>query len=1050
MTSPTPMQDPASSTASGPKFLSSARLVLLGFVILYCGVLAFGWLRQTPSQEELYGDVGRFIVEVGRMFTPAGISWWGPDFLQGQSNTPYFLSAFPLVFGTLFYKIFGDPEGIKLAAMLVLPAAAFTMFLFVRRLSGNEWTATVAAVLYVLNAQMLLRIANFEHWMGAYSYIFPPLILWGFLKLADEGSWRASAWLAFGWSAMMLSYAKLTFMFAPLAGMFFIWLLIDQPERRVALVRGTIVSLALVFFMAVILLLPLTREYQWVAAFSYDNFAGWQQAFSLKSFTSVLDRNNGLFAAMRPDFTADRGQFYIGLITFFAVAAVYWWARRNTSWLATRNGVLLRLFVGMTLLALWLSQGPFSVFTGVQEFLKASAKAPDWIAALMWLMTFLPLFLIYAILPATPRRGWWAALLILVYLFVPGFVLLEKLPLYRDIRAPWGFWEVGFFAAAVTGALALQQVFSSMIEKRDRMVVVGLLAVIAMLDASAYFSKFFAPGLPAQTFTDFDNAQRYLKTSLIEGRVYPFSGRYFYLRTPMQSGRGINTEAAWSHFQMRGMRALVNGANSSAPAMQTYMRVGGISHVLFDKQDPFTPPQIQQAFSSAYPTGFDSEFIRVLENKDSLAPAFIAREYIAMDPGTEAMAPAFLDAAGKVNAVPLELGPNERSFPFLAGAGSTQGGVQLAQKYAQSPGAPFQRVPFALPRTNPSQMVFDPFAAREGWLVVTEAWHPDWRAYSDGAEVPIYRAFGGLMAIPLSRTEGPVEFIFSPPRWYNWVVYIAGLSWAGVLGLLFLMSLPIVPRRWRDEWTGANKRTPQIEPPRASVAKAVVVIPTYNERETINRTLDLVMDLPRNVDVLVVDDGSPDGTAELVKSRPEFHKRIHLLTGEGKAGLGSAYRRGFQWAVKQGYEAAIEMDADLSHDPADIPKLLETLEQGAHVAVGSRYLGGISVLNWPQSRLFISTFGGFYVRTLTALPMSDPTSGFKAIRLEVLRDLDWSKVQAEGYAFQIELHHTAWKQGYTIKEVPIVFTERRVGDSKMSTKISLEAAWRVLRLAAVS
>jgi len=201
------------------------------------------------------------------------------------------------------------------------------------------------------------------------------------------------------------------------------------------------------------------------------------------------------------------------------------------------------------------------------------------------------------------------------------------------------------------------------------------------------------------------------------------------------------------------------------------------------------------------------------------------------------------------------------------------------------------------------------------------------------------------------------------------------------------------------------------------------------------------------MDVLVVDDGSPDGTAAVVKEHPEFNKQIFLLEGKGKAGLGTAYRRGFQWALKNGYDAAVEMDADLSHDPADVPKLIEALESGAHLAVGSRYLGGISVLNWPQSRLFISTFGGFYVRTLTALPMSDPTSGFKAIRLEVLRDLDWSRVQAEGYAFQIELHHTSWKQGYTIKEVPIIFTERREGDSKMSAAISLEAAWRVLRLA---
>jgi dolichol-phosphate mannosyltransferase len=1044
------MQPTAQSKTANSGSSKMPILALVAFVAVYTFALGFGWLRQTPSQEELYGDVGRFIVEFGRMFGHGGISWWGPDFLQGQSNTPYFLSAFPLFFGTLFFHLFGDPAGIKLAALVVIPAAAATMFLFVRRLTGHDWTAVSAAILYVLSAQILLRIANFEHWMGSYSYVFPPLILWAFLKIAAEGSWRASAWLAFGWSAMMLSYAKLTFMFAPMAGMFFIWLLLDRPERRVALVRGTLVALALVCLMAVILLLPLTREYQWVAAFSFDNFAGWQQAFSMKNFISVLDRANGLLAQMRPDFIADRGQFYLGLVTLFSVGAVFWWARKHSEWLATRNGVLLRLFVGMALLALWLSQGPFSVFTGAQEFLKGSQKAPDWIAALMWLMTFIPPFLIYAILPAGPRRGLWATVLIILYLFAPGFLLLEKLPMYRDIRAPWGFWEVGFFASAVAGAIALQQLFDAMIEKRDRMVVVGLLGVILLLDASAYYSKFFAPGLPAQTFSDFDRSQDYLRTSLIEGRVYPMSGRYFYLRTPMQSGRGLNSEAAWSHFQMRGVRALVNGANSSPTAMQTYMRVAGISHVLLDKKDPFTPPEIQNAFAQAYPTGFDSEYIRVLENKDSLAPAFVAREYIAMDPGTEASASAFLDAAGRINAAPIELGPNERNFPFLAGTGATANGIQISQKYAQGPGAPFERVPYSLPRKDPSKMVFDPFGERKGWLVVTEAWHPDWRAYSDGSQLPVFKAFGGLMAVPLGRTNGPIEFVFSPPRWYDLAVWISGLSWAGVLGMLFIMPLPFIPKRWKDWWTGANKQTPLIAPPTGSIEKVVVVIPTYNERESINKAIDLVLGLPRKADVLVVDDGSPDGTAGVVRARPEFNKRIFLLEGKGKAGLGTAYRRGFQWAVKNGYHAAVEMDADLSHDPADIPKLLEALEQGGHIAVGSRYLGGISVLNWPQSRLFISTFGGFYVRTLTALPMSDPTSGFKAIRADVLRDLNWDKVQAEGYAFQIELHHTAWKQGYTIKEVPIVFTERREGDSKMSTSISLEAAWRVLRLAAVS
>lgn len=1021
--------------------------ILLGFLILYTGALAWGWLRMTPSHEELYGGIGRFMDGFLGLFKQSGgLPWWSPDFMSGSSVAQFYLMLVPILGGSAGIALFGDPAGVKVALLMVIPLGSLAMWMMLRKLTEDAWTAAVGGILYALAPQLLLRIVSFEH-LGAMSYVFPPLIFWSFLKVSEEGSWRASVLLAVSWAAMMLCYTKLAFMLLPVAVVFFVWLLVDRPSRRVALVRGTLVSTILVMPLAVVLFFPLAREYKWVAAFSFDNFAGWQQAFSMKNFISVLDRGNGLLAGMRSDFTADRGQFYVGLVTLFAVATVFWWAQKNSSWRTTRNGVLLRLFVGMSLLALWLSQGPFSVFTGTLEFLKGSIHAPDWISALMWLMTIVPMVLIYAILPATRRRGWWAALLILVYLFVPAFVLLEKLPMYRDIRAPWGFWEVGFFASAVAGALALAQLFDSLIEKRDRFIVAGLLGVIVLLDASAYFSKFFAPGLPAQTFSDFDRAQRYLKTSLIDGRVYPLSGRYFYLRTPMQSGRGLNSEASWSHFQMRGMRALLGGAGSSPVAMKTYMNVAGISHVLLDKQDPFTPQEMQNAFAQAYPTGFDSEYIRVLENMGSLAPAFVAREYIAMDPNTETLAPAFLQIGGQINAVPIELGPNERGFPFLVGAGSVQNGIQVAPKYVQTPGEAFRRVPFAIPRDNPSRMIFDPSGAREGWLVVTEAWHPDWRAYSDGDAVPIYKAFGGLMAVPLARTDGPIEFIFSPPRWYDLAIWISGLSWVGVLGMLVIMPLPFIPRRWREWWTGARKRVEVIKPPATPIRKAVVVIPTYNERDTIGRALDLVLALPRKLDVLVVDDGSPDGTADVVRARPEFHKQIFLLEGSGKAGLGSAYRRGFQWAVKNGYDAAIEMDADLSHDPADIPRLLEALEAGAHIAVGSRYLGGISVLNWPQSRLFISTFGGFYVRTLTALPMSDPTSGFKAIRADVLRNLDWPSVQAEGYAFQIELHHTAWKQGYAIKEVPIVFTERREGDSKMSTAISLEAAWRVLRLA---
>ena len=230
-------------------------------------------------------------------------------------------------------------------------------------------------------------------------------------------------------------------------------------------------------------------------------------------------------------------------------------------------------------------------------------------------------------------------------------------------------------------------------------------------------------------------------------------------------------------------------------------------------------------------------------------------------------------------------------------------------------------------------------------------------------------------------------------------------------------------------------------------AKPLVILPTYNEAEMIQTALDEVLAKAPGVDVLVVDDASPDGTAAKVKSHAAFKKRLHIMERSGKAGLGSAYREAFQWALEKGYDSVVEMDADLSHDPADVPRLLAALGEGADLAVGSRYLNGIRILNWPQSRLWISTFGGWYARTLTGLPMTDPTSGFKAIRRRVLEGLNWDQFTSQGYGLQVELHFFAWQAGFKVQEVPIVFTERREGNSKMSTHIALEAAKRVFQLA---
>lgn len=228
--------------------------------------------------------------------------------------------------------------------------------------------------------------------------------------------------------------------------------------------------------------------------------------------------------------------------------------------------------------------------------------------------------------------------------------------------------------------------------------------------------------------------------------------------------------------------------------------------------------------------------------------------------------------------------------------------------------------------------------------------------------------------------------------------------------------------------------------------RPLVVLPTYNEAESLPAVVEQLLAVASALQVLVVDDASPDGTAAVVRGLPGFGTRVFLLERAGKLGLGSAYREGFAWAIERGYTAVLEMDADLSHDPADVPRLLATLDQGADLAIGSRYVNGISVVHWPLPRLLLSIGAGIYARWITGLPLSDPTSGFKAIRSAALETLLGERVDADGYGFQIELHFRAQRAGLKLEEVPIVFTERRDGQSKMSGAIAREAIGLVLKL----
>ena len=228
--------------------------------------------------------------------------------------------------------------------------------------------------------------------------------------------------------------------------------------------------------------------------------------------------------------------------------------------------------------------------------------------------------------------------------------------------------------------------------------------------------------------------------------------------------------------------------------------------------------------------------------------------------------------------------------------------------------------------------------------------------------------------------------------------------------------------------------------------RTLVIIPTYNESENIEKITSLINDLSLDLEILIIDDNSPDGTSQIVKDLMSNNQKLHLITQKGKMGLGTAYKKGFKWAIDNSFDKIVQIDADLSHDPATIPELLKKSNE-FDLVIGSRYVKGVNVINWPISRLLLSYFANKYVKFFTRMPINDATSGYKCINCNVIKKIDIEKVISQGYSFQIEINFLAWNNKFKLKEIPIIFYDRTVGQSKMSKKIIWEAVFIVPKLA---
>ena len=1012
-------------------------------------VLGWFWLDAPTPNQELLAITAKALDYAEGWKNMGGPPWWTPNFLHGTSLATSLTTIFSSLWLLLWTHLAGWLPGPKIAALLCLFAATLGLYALARRLTGNAWTAAAAATAFLLSTPVYLCIVHVEHMVYVIAFAVIPLVLLSLTALLEKPTRLRGLYFGAAFAMLLLTCAKAAALVLPLVVLYgaVLWLW----KQRTWKLPGSALLMALMalVILGLIVTLPAYREMRLATVFELAPLEAWQQVFSLKSNLLWFDREGFLSEGMPPAFSSSFGGNYAGLVPLFLLGVVL--ILKPSALYASETGFFCRFFIALVLIAHWLSFGPHSVLGGQFAFLDLAQGARDPVIAFSWFLLVIQGWIILRLLPpGMPRRLMLGAALIAIYLIVPGFRLISCLPFYSDIRAPHDFSQIAgvIYLALATGCAAA--LARNMLPARAPVTALALVAcLLAAVDVSPYFRPFFYSPLDRKTFQDFEAAGRFLATAPRPGWVHPISGRYFYLLTPHFAKRGLTSEAFNSYPMQRGMSYLQATSQFSPKFLHPFLNTAGVAYVLIDKNDPVAPPEFLDRFKAVLAPAFENENFLILENTTALAPAFLARSFISGDASLEQASYSGLELEN-LGVIVL---PGTLQTP-VSPAGRVgllkEDGCQLEEKLTPATMRPFLPLTLSSPRGKNYQEIALSPPGQTGWAVVTEAYHPDWRAFSGEHSLPVFPANGALLAVQIEQPNQPVTLRFTPPWWYNGFLLLSAAGWLGLGILAAVPRLPFAPpalKKWLCDPQSLDRGPATIlDFPREPIPRSVVVIPTYNETISLPAVLEKVFAVHPTLEVLVVDDNSPDDTGGLVKNHPQFGNRLHLLARTGKRGLGSAYREGFQWAFEKNFDACLEMDADLSHDPADIPRLLAVLEAGADAAIGSRYLGGVRVMNWPESRLFLSTGASRFVRLVTGLPLTDATSGFKALRVAVLRQLDWSQFRAEGYGFQVELHHALWQAGARIVEVPIVFTERRDGETKMSIAIAIEAAWRTIRL----
>jgi len=746
--------------------------------VLFCLVAAviLWWVRMPISDQELLanfakaGDFSRGVQSVG------GLPWWSPSFLQGTSLAMawgYMLSNVVLLATAL---PFGFLAGSKVAVGCCLLAGAAGMYFFLKRWNGGGASAWIGAGLFLLNPSVLTRAAGFEHFVVVVSLAVLPWVFWALVGLVREGTMRSALVFGVCFSLLALAYGKTGLMALPVLGAFaaasfFLRSRAERPGWGIcALVIGVVCVLA------VLPNLPALREAGFVAMFEFGPFEGWQRAFSTKSALSWFDRGGMLGEGMDSGFapTTLNGGTYLGWVCGTVLAVALWRGVLQ----GREAGVRVRLLLAFAMGSFWLSFGPHSVLGGHFEFLKMSMGAADFTPAMAWFLLGAQVWVIFQLVPRESLGWrWTAAGLSLVYLLVPGFRLLEFLPIYRNIRAPFDFYQVTgsiclIGAVALAAGVLLEKVGWAFLRR-------GLAAasfLLVAVDVAPYARPLFQERMSAGVWRDFLDAQEFLKTAPEPGRVYAFSGRYFYLMTPWLSGRPLAVEAFNSYLQQRGAAILQASAFLNDERMESYFRVAGVAYLLVDKSDPDTRPEMQAKLRGIFPVVFENETIALLGVKNPLGFGFLAQDFLQTGTAGPETAIAAIGGA-EYNLAMIQTSGLASDEPGLRGK-VVDGRIAASEAKVLEGGKAFSRVPRRSGGTY-QKVEFEP-ARESGWLVFNEAWHPDWTAMEGGERRDVHRAMLAFSGIQTSGQSG-VIFEFRQPWWYGVCVWTSLAGWAAAL-----------------------------------------------------------------------------------------------------------------------------------------------------------------------------------------------------------------------------------------------------------------------------